>query len=121
MIDFLSRLLRFMALGLVALIGLGMALIFTFSTIIAVAILFLVARLRGRTFSVQDYWTNRQAQRKPIFPKRGARASAANPKRTSPMLKPATFADVSQARRRHLKPSEDICGAKRHCALKLPV
>jgi hypothetical protein len=69
MIDFLSRLLRFMALGLVALIGLGMALIFTFSTIIAVAILFLVARLRGRTFSVQDYWTNRQAQRKPIFPK----------------------------------------------------
>jgi hypothetical protein len=86
MIDFLSRLLRFMALGLVALIGLGMALIFTFSTIIAVAILFLVARLRGRT-----------------------------------MLKPATFADVSQASRRHLKPSEDICGAKRHCALKLPV
>jgi len=69
MIDFLSRLFRYVALGLVALIGLGMALIFTFSTIIAVAILFLVARLRGRTFSVQEYWTNRQSQRKPIFPK----------------------------------------------------
>ncbi len=69
MIDFLSRLFRFVALGLVALIGLGMALIFTFSTIIAVAILFLVARVRGRTFSVQEYWTNRQARRKPIFPK----------------------------------------------------
>lgn len=69
MIDSIGRLLRFVALGLVALIGLGMALIFTFSTIIAVAILFLVARLRGRKFSIQEYWTNRQAQRKPIFPK----------------------------------------------------
>jgi len=69
MIESLGRLLRFVALGLVALIGLGMALIFTFSTIIAVGILYLVARLRGRKFSVQEYWTNRQAQRKPIFPK----------------------------------------------------
>jgi hypothetical protein len=69
MIDFIGRLLRFVALALVALIGLGMALIFTFSTIIAVAILFLVARLRGQRFSVQEYWTNRQAQRKPVFSK----------------------------------------------------
>ena len=69
MIDFIGRFFRFVALALVALIGLGMALIFTFSTIIAVAILFLVARLRGQRFSVQEYWTNRKAQRKPIFTK----------------------------------------------------
>ncbi|MFY9347885.1 MAG: hypothetical protein WAO93_09075 [Orrella sp.] len=69
MIDFIGRIFRFLALALVAFIGLGMALIFTFSTIIAVAILFLVARLRGQRFSVQEYWTNRKAQRKPIFTK----------------------------------------------------
>jgi hypothetical protein len=75
MIDFIGRLFRFVALALVALIGLGMALIFTFSTIIAVAILFLVARLRGQRFSVQEYWTNRKAQRKPIFTKGNAASS----------------------------------------------
>jgi hypothetical protein len=69
MIAFIGRILRYAALAIVALIGLGMALIFTFSTIIAVAILFLVARLRGQRFSVQEYWTNRKAQRKPIFTK----------------------------------------------------
>ena len=75
MIDFIGRLFRFVALALVALIGLGMALIFTFSTIIAVAILFLVARLRGQRFSVQEYWTNRKAQRKPIFTEGNAASS----------------------------------------------
>jgi hypothetical protein len=69
MIALIGRILRYAALAIVALIGLGMALIFTFSTIIAVAILFLVARLRGQRFSVQEYWTNRKAQRKPIFTK----------------------------------------------------
>jgi len=75
MIDFIGRVLRYVALAIVALIGLGMALIFTFSTIIAVAILFLVARLRGQRFSVQEYWTNRKAQRKPIFTKGNAASS----------------------------------------------
>jgi predicted RND superfamily exporter protein len=69
MTDFLKRFLRIAAFGLVALIGLGMALIFTFSTLIAVAILFFAAKLRGQRFSVQEYWTNRQARRKPIFTK----------------------------------------------------
>lgn len=69
MIDFIGRFFRFVALALVAFIGLGMALIFTFSTIIALAILFLVALVRGQRFSVQEYWTNRQAQRKPMFSK----------------------------------------------------
>lgn len=67
--DLLNRLVRIIAFALVALIGLGMALIFTFSTLIAVAILFLAAKLRGQRFSVQEYWTNRQSRRKPIFPK----------------------------------------------------
>jgi hypothetical protein len=69
MIDLLNRLVRIVAFALVALIGLGMALIFTFSTLIAVGILFLAAKLRGQRFSVQEYWTNRQSRRKPIFSK----------------------------------------------------
>lgn len=56
-------------------VGLFMALVFTFSTIIAVAVLYLVARFRGRTFSVQEYWTARQRQRKTAFPT-GIRRSA---------------------------------------------
>jgi len=76
MVEFLKRFVRIVAFGLVALIGLGMALIFTFSTIIAVAILFMAAWLRGQRFSVQEYWTSRQSKRKPLFAKgnRGNRA-----------------------------------------------
>jgi len=69
MVDFLKRFVRIVAFALVALIGLGMALIFTFSTIIAVAILFIAAWLRGQRFSVQEYWTSRQSKRKPLFAK----------------------------------------------------
>lgn len=63
----LNRIFRTVFVGLIAMIGLFMALVFTFSTIIAVAILYLVARLRGRKFSVQEYWTARKAQHKPAF------------------------------------------------------
>ena len=69
MIETLTRILRAMALVLVALISIGMALIFTVSTLIAVVILFIAMRLRGQKFSVQEYWTNRQSKRKPIFTK----------------------------------------------------
>lgn len=90
MIAFIGRLLRYMALAIVALIGLGMALIFTISTIIAVAILYLVARLRGQRFSVQEYWTNRKAQRKPIFTK----GSSASNDRTHESRKRENVTDV---------------------------
>ncbi len=69
MIETLTRILRAIALVLVALISIGMALIFTVSTLIAVAILFVAMRLRGQKFSVQEYWTTRQSKRKPIFTK----------------------------------------------------
>jgi hypothetical protein len=64
----LNRIFRAAFVGLIAMIGLFMALVFTFSTIIAVAILYVVARFRGRKFSVQEYWTARQARHKPAFP-----------------------------------------------------
>jgi hypothetical protein len=69
MIEMLSRILRTIAFVLVALISLGMALIFTISTLVAVIILFVAMRLRGQKFSVQEYWTTRQSKRKPVFGK----------------------------------------------------
>ncbi len=67
MSDFLSRLLRAVAFGLIALIGLVMALIFTFSTIVAIGILFIASKLRGQRFSPQEYWTSRQSRQKSLF------------------------------------------------------
>jgi hypothetical protein len=69
MVNFLKRLFGVIAFVLVALISLGMGLIFMFSTLIAMAILFLAAKLRGQRFSVQEYWTTRQSRRKPLFAK----------------------------------------------------
>lgn len=69
MFETLSRIFRAILIGLIALISIGMALIFTISTIIAVVILFVAMRLRGQKFSVQEYWTTRQSKRKPIFGK----------------------------------------------------
>jgi hypothetical protein len=43
-----------------------MAVVFVGSTIVAVAILVVVARLRGKTFSAKEYWMARSARRKPI-------------------------------------------------------
>lgn len=68
MFETLSRIMRAIMIGLLALVSIGMALIFTLSTLIAVAILFVAMRLRGKEFSVQQYWTTRQAQRKPMKP-----------------------------------------------------
>lgn len=66
MLFLLQRLVRLVAFVFLALIGMFMAVVFVGSTIVAVAILVVVARLRGKTFSVKDYWMERSAQRKPI-------------------------------------------------------
>ena len=55
MLVLIQRLLRLVAFVFVALVGMFMALIFVASTIVAVAILVVVARLRGKTFSVKEY------------------------------------------------------------------
>ena len=52
MTEFISRLLRTIVIAVLALVGMGMALIFMFSTAIAVGVLYVVARLRGRPFGV---------------------------------------------------------------------
>ena len=67
MLFLLQRLVRLVAFVFFALIGLFMAVVFVASTIVAVTILTIVARLRGQTFSAKDYWMARSARRKPIL------------------------------------------------------
>jgi hypothetical protein len=67
MLVLIQRLLKLVAFVFVALVGMFMALIFVASTIVAVAILVVVARLRGKSFSAKEYWMTRNARRKPIL------------------------------------------------------
>ena len=67
MLFLLQRLVRLVAFVFLALIGMFMAVVFVASTIVAVAILVVVARLRGKTFSAKEYWMARSARRKPIL------------------------------------------------------
>ena len=48
----------------VTVLGLALAVIFALSTIFAIAILVIVARVRGKPFEVKEYWKTRQSQRK---------------------------------------------------------
>ena len=61
MTDTLSRFVRTLLLGMLALVGMGMALIFMVSTAIAIGVLYIVARLRGKPFGARAYWSQRRA------------------------------------------------------------
>lgn len=63
MTNIISRFLRAVFFAVLALIGMAMALVFMLSTAIAVAILYVVARVRGKPFGVRAYWSHRQATR----------------------------------------------------------
>lgn len=59
----LTRFVRALAFTVLALIGGVMALIFMVSTAIAVGILYVIAKVRGRPFGVKAYWHQRSATR----------------------------------------------------------
>ncbi|ARP79825.1 hypothetical protein CAL12_02600 [Bordetella genomosp. 8] len=61
----LTRFLRALAFTVLALIGGVMALVFMVSTAIAVGILYVIAKVRGRPFGVKAYWHQRNASRGP--------------------------------------------------------
>ena len=67
MLFLIQRLLRLVAFVFIAIIGMVMAVVFIGSTIVAVTILIVVARLRGKPFSAKEYWSERRARRKPIL------------------------------------------------------
>jgi 5-bromo-4-chloroindolyl phosphate hydrolysis protein len=64
MIELLRRIIRFAVVIVVAFIGLVMALILTFSTIIAIVFLLVISRLRGKPFEIKEYWMARRTGRK---------------------------------------------------------
>jgi hypothetical protein len=67
MLILLQRLVQLVVFVVIALVGLVMATVFVASTIVAVMILVVVARLRGKSFSAKEYWMARSAKRKPIL------------------------------------------------------
>ena len=67
MLILLQRLVQLVVFVVVALVGLVMATVCVASTIVAVMILVVVARLRGKSFSAKEYWMARSAKRKPIL------------------------------------------------------
>ena len=67
MTEFIRRLLRATVMIIMALAGLFMALIFTFSTLVAITVLFVFSRLRGQQFAAKEYWSARQSKHKPHF------------------------------------------------------
>jgi hypothetical protein len=64
MIELLRRIIRFAVVIVVAFIGLVMALILTFSTLIAIVFLLVFSRLRGKPFEPKEYWMARKSGRK---------------------------------------------------------
>ncbi len=67
MTEFIQRLFRAILMIIMAVAGLFMALIFTFSTLLAIAVLFVFSRLRGQQFAAREYWSARQSRHKPHF------------------------------------------------------
>jgi len=61
MIDLLKRCLHAAVFIVLALLGMLMALAFLFSTVIAIAVFYVIARLRGKPFGIRSYW-NRRSQ-----------------------------------------------------------
>ena len=64
MIELLGSALKTVLFIVVTVLGLFMAFIFALSTVFAIAILVIVARLRGKPFEVREYWKTRQSQGK---------------------------------------------------------
>ncbi len=59
----LTYAIRFIVLMLLGVLGAAMAVVFMVSTAIAIGVLYVVARIKGRPFGVRAYWAQRQAQR----------------------------------------------------------
>lgn len=60
MTDTLSSIIRSVLMAFIALIGMAMAAIFLVSTAVAVGVLYLIAKLRGKPFMAQTLWSRSQ-------------------------------------------------------------
>ncbi|CAM4038910.1 ABC transporter ATP-binding protein [Bordetella tumbae] len=87
MIDTISRFLRAVAFAVLALFGMAMALAFMISTAIAIGILYLVAKVRGKPFGVRAYWSQRANGRPNAF-RPGGQTASSPPRSASPFATP---------------------------------
>ncbi|WP_066457202.1 hypothetical protein [Castellaniella caeni] len=77
--NIIQQTLRAALFLVLAFFGLIMALVFMASTVLAIGVLYIVARLQGRPFGVKAYWAER---RRPTMPPRpGAWARTDTPRR----------------------------------------
>ncbi|MBF24627.1 MAG: hypothetical protein CML18_13890 [Pusillimonas sp.] len=58
-----NQILRGLLFFVLAIFGMAMAFIFMVSTAIAVGVLYIVAKVRGRPFGVRAYWEERRRPR----------------------------------------------------------
>ena len=59
----LNQILRSALFFVLTLVGMFMALVFMVSTALAIAILYIVARISGRPFAIKSYWDQRRRSR----------------------------------------------------------
>ena len=66
-----NQILRSILFFVLTLVGMLMAFVFMVSTAIAIAILYVVARISGRPFAIKSYWDQRKRSRNrpPFTPK----------------------------------------------------
>lgn len=58
-----NQILRSALFFVLTLVGMLMALVFMVSTALAIAILYIVARISGRPFAIKSYWDQRRRSR----------------------------------------------------------
>jgi hypothetical protein len=61
----LSNFLRAIFVAFIALLGMAMALVFMLSTAVAVGLLYIVAKVRGKPFAIGKYWQARRSGASP--------------------------------------------------------
>mgnify|MGYP001398919029 CR=1 FL=1 len=61
MMTTLNQIFRLILFVFVGIVGMLMAMVFMVSTAIAIGVLYIVARIRGRPFGVRAYWDERRA------------------------------------------------------------
>lgn len=74
--NFLSNLLRNVLVLILALAGIAMALVFMVSTAIALGVLYVVARVRGKPFAPAAFWQARRSGMQWQFVRPGAAPGA---------------------------------------------
>ena len=73
-----NQILRSLLFFVLTVVGMLMAVIFMISTAIAMAILYIVAKISGRPFAIQSYWDQRRRNRvRPHFTRKNSATSSA--------------------------------------------